>query len=133
VTAFVVDPSALVHALIDDSAKGEALRARLRAATCHAPHLIDAEVGNSLRGQVLRGELPVTVAEVGLRQLPNVIHHRYGHTGLLAELAWQLQGSISYYDALYASLAGLLDVPLLTADARLSRAPGLLCRVEVVD
>ncbi len=35
------------------------------------------------------------------------------------------------YDALDVVLAATLDVPLLTADARLARAPGLPCQVEL--
>jgi predicted nucleic acid-binding protein len=38
---------------------------------------------------------------------------------------------MTFYDALYAALAARLDIPLLTSDERLSRAPGLPCRVEV--
>jgi predicted nucleic acid-binding protein len=127
-----VDASAVVLALTRRSPQGHAIRSHLRSAVCHAPHLIDAEVGNALRGQVLRGELARVVAERGLQQLPDVIHHRYVHAGLLSQQAWQLRESVTFYDALYAGLAGLLGVPLVTADARLSRAPGLPCQVELV-
>ncbi|WP_342801739.1 hypothetical protein [Nocardia sp. No.11] len=41
--------------------------------------------------------------------------------------------TITFYDGLYAALAARLDVPPLTSDARLSRTPGLPCRVEVID
>jgi predicted nucleic acid-binding protein len=36
------------------------------------------------------------------------------------------------YDAVYVALAELLDLVLLTADARLWKAPGLRCEVEVL-
>ena len=39
---------------------------------------------------------------------------------------------MTFYDALYVALAAALDVPLLTADARLARATGLPCQVELV-
>jgi predicted nucleic acid-binding protein len=36
------------------------------------------------------------------------------------------------YDAAYVALAEAIECPLGTADARLSRAPGLRCAVTVV-
>jgi predicted nucleic acid-binding protein len=46
--------------------------------------------------------------------------------------AWELRLNLSAYDALYVALAEQLQVPLLTADARLARAPGLRCCVELI-
>jgi predicted nucleic acid-binding protein len=60
------------------------------------------------------------------------VDQRYPHTGSLADAAWELRDNVTFYDALYVALAAALDVPLLTADARLARAPGLPCQVEVV-
>ncbi|MBA2239982.1 MAG: PIN domain-containing protein [Solirubrobacterales bacterium] len=45
---------------------------------------------------------------------------------------WQLRENLSAYDATYVALAEALGCPLITADARLSRAPGLRCPVTVV-
>lgn len=53
-------------------------------------------------------------------------------TGSLARAAWEVRHILTFYDALYAALATGLGVPLLTADAALSRTPGLPCRVELV-
>ena len=39
---------------------------------------------------------------------------------------------MSFYDGLYVALAEKADVPLLTADVKLSGAPGLRCRLELV-
>ncbi|MDR1712121.1 MAG: type II toxin-antitoxin system VapC family toxin [Propionibacteriaceae bacterium] len=41
---------------------------------------------------------------------------------LLAEQVWALRGQLGAYDAAYVALAGLLDAPLLTADAKLFQA-----------
>jgi predicted nucleic acid-binding protein len=60
------------------------------------------------------------------------VDNRYPATGPLADAAWQLRGDITYYDALYVALAAGLGAPLVTMDARLSRAPGLTCAIEVV-
>jgi predicted nucleic acid-binding protein len=45
---------------------------------------------------------------------------------------WALRENLSAYDATYVALAEALDSPLLTRDARLMRAPGLRCRIEVL-
>jgi len=55
--ALVIDASAMLSALLGRSGEAAALRGRLRAEMCHAPHLIDAEVRNVLRRHVLRGDL----------------------------------------------------------------------------
>jgi len=47
--------------------------------------------------------------------------------------AWELRANLSAYDALDVALAERLGAPLLTADARLARAPGLRCPVEVLE
>jgi predicted nucleic acid-binding protein len=47
--------------------------------------------------------------------------------------AWELRTNLSAYDALYVALAEQLDAPLVTADARLARAPGLRCVVELAE
>lgn len=36
------------------------------------------------------------------------------------------------YDATYVALAELVDVPLLTADAKLAASPGPTCQIEVL-
>ncbi|MGI8900400.1 MAG: type II toxin-antitoxin system VapC family toxin [Nocardioides sp.] len=50
----------------------------------------------------------------------------------LLDRVWQLRDNLSAYDASYVALAESLDCTLLTADARLSRAPGLRCPITVV-
>jgi predicted nucleic acid-binding protein len=130
--ALVIDASAMVIALLGRSAKAVDLRRRLASEVCHAPHLIDAEVGNVLRRHVLRGDLAATDAEALLHLSGPLIDHRHQMTGALAGAAWSLRQNASFYDALYAALAAALTLPLLTADARLAKAPGLGCAVEQV-
>ncbi len=129
---YVVDASAAVDALRRKDAVGIALRKRIAEAVCHAPHLIDAEVGNVLRLAVRRAEITEQTGRTNLRALTSMIDHRYPHTGPLAERAWELRDTISYYDGLYVALATVLDVPLLTSDIRLTKAPGLSCAFELV-
>ncbi len=123
----VLDASALVVALLDRSPGGHALRERLAGDVCHAPHLVDAEVGNVLRRRVLRGELDAGTAETLLLAAAPLMDHRHAVTPSLARAAWRLRENLSFSDALSATLARALDVPLVTADERLRRAPGLPC------
>ena len=51
---------------------------------------------------------------------------------LLVPRVWELRDNLSAYDAAYVALAEALDAPLLTADARLTRATGPRCRFELV-
>ena len=129
--AIVVDASALAFSLLGTSPGHRSLRRRLAAGTCHAPHLIDAEIGNILRRRVLRGELPASDAQALLLAAAPLIDHRYEMTGSLGHAAWALRENFSFYDALYVALAQALSVPLLTGDGRLSRAPALPCAVEL--
>jgi predicted nucleic acid-binding protein len=46
--------------------------------------------------------------------------------------AWQVRHDVSFYDALYVALAEATGLALVTADARIARAEGPRCRVEVV-
>ena len=130
--AIVVDASALASSLLGGSAWHRSLRRRLAAETCHAPHLVDAEVGNVLRRRTLRGELSASDAQALLLASATLIDHRYEMTGGLSRGAWALGDNVSFYDALYVALAQALSVPLLTGDSRLSRTPTLPCAVELV-
>ena len=85
-----------------------------------------------LRRRAATGAIEAHSAEAALHALDSLVTDRYPH-GLLATAAWRLRRNCSYYDALYVALAARLGYPLLTADARLARAPGLPCPVELVD
>lgn len=128
----VVDASALASSLLGSSASHRSLRRRLAVESCHAPHLIDAEVGSVVRRRVLRGELPPSEARDLLLAAAPLIDHRYEMTGSLGQAAWALREHLSFYDALYVALAQALSVPLLTGDGRLARAPGLPCAVDLM-
>jgi predicted nucleic acid-binding protein len=130
--AFVIDASGMVLALLGRSPDAVALRSRFRTEDCHAPSLVDAEVGNVLRRSVLRKELAAEDAEALLAACWPLVDYRHEMTGSLAKAAWALRENVSFYDALYAALAGALAVPLVTADVRLAKAPGLRCAVNLM-
>ena len=50
---------------------------------------------------------------------------------VMATRVWRLRANLSAYDASYVAMAEAIDAPLLTLDRRLSRAPNMLCRIEV--
>ncbi|HZD64839.1 MAG TPA: type II toxin-antitoxin system VapC family toxin [Acidimicrobiales bacterium] len=128
----VLDASAVVLALAGKTPDAEALRARLPEMRRHAPHLIDAEVGNVLRRHEAAGRISPEEADAARGACQVIIEHRYPHTGPLSEAAWALRHQLSFYDALYVALAARLGISLVTADRRLGRAPGLPCDFELV-
>lgn len=130
-TDCVLDASALVLALIGKTQPAAELRERLSGKRRHAPHLIDAEVGNVIRRHEHSGRISSEEARNALRAGSELIDYRYGATSL-TELAWTWRANVTFYDGLYAALASRLGVPLITADARLGRAPGIDCHIEVV-
>ena len=53
-------------------------------------------------------------------------------TGPLLLRSYELRANVTVYDACYIALAEGLDCPLVTADGRLSRSPGVRCEVELL-
>ena len=120
----VVDASVLVAVLAGGEHVGWAERQLSAAGTrsaLWAPHLIDAEVGHSLRRLVASGVLEDNRAAAGIRDLEGFSLRRIVHTGLL-DRAWQLRHNLSFYDGLYVALSEQLGMSLLTLDARLAKA-----------
>ena len=125
-----VDSSALVLAVTDTTERGAMIRTRLHDGAA-APHLVDAEVGQAIRGLVLRAVLQTNAAERSLTAAFDLVTERYAH-GALRRRAWQLRAQVSYYDGLYVALAEAAALPLVTADRRLTRASGPRCHFELV-
>lgn len=127
----VADASVLVTAVTDAGVGGRAARARLGADEIAIPHLADIEVVSGIRGLLLGGRLTEDQAQQaveGFRTLPLL---RFDHGPLLPR-CWELRANLTTYDGAYVALAELLQTALVTEDARLARAPGLACPVEVL-
>jgi predicted nucleic acid-binding protein len=127
----VVDASVLVTALGDDGADGDTARARLRGERLAAPDLVDLEVVSAWRRLVAAGALDARRAGLAIDDLVALRLGRVPHTSLLAR-CWELRSTVTTYDAAYVALAERLDAALVTADARLARAQGPRCPIELL-
>lgn len=123
----VVDASAALSALVNDGPARNAFRLE----QLHVPHLIDSEVASGLRRLVRAQKLDAAAGRAVVQAWQRLGMRRYPVVGLLRRV-WQLRDNLSAYDACYIALAESLGCNLLTADARLSRAPGINCTVTVV-
>jgi predicted nucleic acid-binding protein len=128
----VLDASVVVDLLVKPAADTSGLRARIRAAgIVYAPHLMDAEVTNTLRRHLLRGWIDEISARRAIRRLAGMQVRWRPHRALLGR-ALALRDQLTAYDAMYVAMAEATGATLLTRDAKLARTTGHRARVEVV-
>jgi predicted nucleic acid-binding protein len=128
----VLDTSAALHALAHRVAH-PGLVARLRGAEeIVAPHLIDVEVLEALRGLVRGRRITADQASDVRSDFEALAITRYAHGGLTDRI-WELRHNLTAYDATYVALAEVLDCPLVTSDARLGKASGHHADVEIYE
>lgn len=126
----VCDALAIVTVLLDDGNDGTWLARRLATAELYAPALLPFECANIFRRHEAGGLISpdqAAQAHADLLDLPMALFPYES----LALRVWQLRGNLTSYDAAYVALAEVLDAPLITVDRRLSRAPGITCRIEI--
>ena len=128
----VIDASAVIELLINSSS-GSRVADRIFAddESLHVPHLIDLEVAQVLRRYVRSKEMAPDRAVQALNDFVYLPLHRYPHIDFLTRI-WELQTSLTAYDAVYVSLAEALDATLLTCDVKLGNSHGHSARLEVV-
>ena len=96
-----------------------------------APHLVDAELLQTMRKLVIHRSLSAEDAERAVLHWTHLEVKRFPVVGFAPRI-WALRHNLSAYDACYVALAEALDCPLLTADARIANAPGPECSVIVL-
>jgi predicted nucleic acid-binding protein len=128
----VLDASVVVELLLNSQA-GKSAMARLIAdgAELHAPELLDIEVLHVLRRLVRQGTMSEPRAHEALVLLDALPLTRHRH-GPLKHRCWQLRANLSAYDATYVVLAEGLGAALLTRDAGLASAPGIVAPIDLV-
>lgn len=127
----VADASVIAPVVADGGRDGVRFRRRLHGEQVAAPDLLRVEVVSVLRQQVRAGAIDATQAKgalADLLELPLTIYP----TAPLLRRCWQLRDNLTAYDACYVALAETLDATLVTADARLARAPGTRCPVDLL-
>ncbi len=128
----VVDASVLATALIDDGSAGDRVRTRLDAERLLlAPEIVDLEVAMAWRRQLRTGLIQADRAQQALDDLATLNLARAPHQPLMPRI-WELRDNLTLYDAAYVALAEALEVKLLTADGRSTRAPSLRCELELL-
>ena len=127
----VVDASVLAVALGDDGADGSSARGAVADEVLAAPELVDLEVLSVWRRQVAAGKMTARRAAQAVSDLAALPLRRMSHR-LVLQRCWELRHTVTVYDAAFVALAEALAIPLLTADARLSRAAGLRCEIKLI-
>jgi predicted nucleic acid-binding protein len=121
----VIDASVVVEYLVGSMYAEHATRVFRRLVdepdgTLWAPDLVYPECASALRKLVALKRLTRAKARervAALARLPLAI----GSSQLLVVDAFELATALTAYDATYVALAQRLDVPLVTADAKLAR------------
>ena len=97
-----------------------------------APHLIDSEVLHVLRGLVRRDVLTSEQGDFAMEGFVGLTITRFPADWLRPRM-WALRHNLSGYNATYVALAEMTAATaLLTTDARLARAPGIKCSIQLL-
>jgi len=130
-TVLVVDASAIAEMLLG-TAKGRRVATAIGTDhSLHAPELLSLEVASVLRSLVRMDQLDVAEAEQVIADLGSLGVEYYEHLAFLPRV-WALRDNLTVYDAAYVALAEVLNVPLLTCDAKLARGPGHRAVIHMV-
>jgi predicted nucleic acid-binding protein len=126
-----MDANAVVAMLIDGAELGSASRGLYAKHDLAAPDLLPYEVTSVLRKLCRLETVTERAAEQALRDM-SLVRLSSVPYGDIARRIWELRDNLSTYDAAYVAVAELFDVPLLTFDERLRRAPGPRCNFVAI-
>lgn len=129
----VLDTSAAIELLLALPLSAQ-VQERLREVDWQiaAPDLLNIEVLQVLRRRVSAGICTPRDAEEA-RSLLRALNIRFYEHSLLADRVWDLRENLSAYDATYVALAELLNVRVVTSDAKLAGAPGIAADIVLVE
>jgi predicted nucleic acid-binding protein len=128
----VTDASVLAFSLLNEEALGDRCRAALAAhEPWIAPEHWTTEVLSVIRGNLLGGKITAQHAADAVGAVAD-IDPVVPLTRTLIPRIWELRSNLTTYDAAYVATAEAYGCPLLTTDARLSRASGIRCAVDVI-
>jgi predicted nucleic acid-binding protein len=125
----VLDTSAMIEFLLVRDDVGLRVREAVSDTAVAAPYAIDLECASVLRGLVLGGKVPADVGESAIELLDRINLRRFDHAPLMRRI-WELRHNMWPYDAVFASLAEYLDVPLVTLDKKFAGVPGIRCEIR---
>jgi predicted nucleic acid-binding protein len=129
----VIDCSAMVELLAAKTQTGDAIARRVTAAQIlYAPYVLDGEVLSALLGLRRGQKISEREADAALSSYRAFPVERQDVLPLWPRLK-SLDANLSAYDAQYVALAEALQVPLITADARIKRSGVARCEVDVFD
>lgn len=127
----VIDASALANALTDDGPLGRMARSELaRDIRWSGPEHLLVETFTAVRGRFLGGKIGGRRATEALDVLEEATIELLPSAQLLPRM-WELRTNLSGYDAAYVAAAEAHGGALLTADRRLTQAPGIRCEVRL--
>ncbi|MGW5645713.1 type II toxin-antitoxin system VapC family toxin [Saccharopolyspora sp. NPDC003752] len=129
----VVDTSTLVSFFLGANHSGPQVRKLLGAHTSWAapPHQ-PVEMLNVLRGLVVGGKIDQGHAADVLERWNVAYVQELKFTAAVRNRIWELRHNLSAYDAAYVAVAEVHELPLVTGDKRLARAPGIRCEIRLV-
>ncbi len=123
----VVDASSLINFFLAPRGMGAKW---MSGEDIHAPHLVDAEVLQTMRRLNSRGDLDRVQSDAWLEIYSALALERHAHRPLFRRV-WQLRHNFSAYDGLYVALAEALDCPLVTNDQALATAAAQFTAVRL--